>query len=198
MKTPTARPSRLALLALALCLPLAGCASNDDGRTAPAARDMTLERNAPSDEPVTPAEGGGLGDRYRNWQNWKDTSEGPEATLVYITEMGTRGRRQPAALIFCSDPSMSHFRRKGSARFTVRRLYRREMAWLLQDLDTVGLSSLRWEPVADYDKDIGPGRGLHLYRDKKRGQVIKAELSFNDQRTFRQIEDRLIQLTMAR
>jgi hypothetical protein len=190
---------RLALLCFLLVAPLGGCSSTGEDPP-PAARDMT--HGDPEDGPGGRAGGGpaaesGLGNSTRPWQTWKDETEGPTATLVYVTEMGVRGKRRPAALIFSSDPSLLHFRREPSAQFTVRRLYRSEMESFLRDLRSHGLSSLPWQDEPKYDKAIGAERGLHIYESKKRRFVLKATCALEGQRRFRKLEDRLIHLTMS-
>lgn len=188
------------LLATAL---LCGCASDErDPDAPPLARDMS----GPAPEPKEGAEPGEqaaapapqLGETNRPWQNWKDASSGPRATLVYVTEMGVRGQRRPAALIYTSDPEIGHFRRRPSDQFTVRRLLKREMQWLLDDLGARGLDALPWSPEDQYDKPIGAERALHYYEQGKRRYVLKSELNEQDKVAFRKLEDRLIRLTISR
>tara|TARA_B100000965_G_scaffold34074_1_gene25119 strand:- start:103 stop:687 length:585 start_codon:yes stop_codon:yes gene_type:complete len=188
----------LSLLATAL---LCGCASDArDPDAPPLARDMSGPR---ADEGPQQGEGPAeptpqLGENNRPWQNWKDESSGPRATLVYVTEMGVRGKRRPAALIYTSDPEIGHFRRRPSDQFTVRRLLKREMQWLLDDLSARGLEALPWSPEAQYDEPIGPERALHYYEQGKRRFVLKRELNDQDKVAFRKLEDRLIRLTISR
>ncbi|MGE0710774.1 MAG: hypothetical protein AB7N76_27740 [Planctomycetota bacterium] len=202
------------VLVLASTLLLLGCGGDPPRHEGPVARDVTAGRPEPSpgqgpaQDVITPEHGGGLGDQYRAAERWKDDTQGPLATLVYVTETGARAQRRPAALIWTSDPQSSHFQRKGSARITVRRLYKEEMAWLLRELSRAGLEALPWSAQPDYDKDIGAERAFHLYErtaearpgegGRRRRFVLKDGLGEADKRAFRKLEDRLIQLTMAR
>lgn len=187
---------------LLAALLLGGCASDErDPDAPPLARDMSGP--APDSEGEGQGEGAAepapqLSQNNRPWQNWKDESSGPRATLVYVTEMGVRGQRRPAALIYTSDPEIGHFRRRPSDQFTVRRLLRREMQWLLDDLGARGLDALPWSPEASYDAPIGPERALHYYAEGKRRYVLKHELNDQDKVAFRKLEDRLIRLTISR
>lgn len=179
---------------------LCGCASEGrDPNDPPLARDMSGPRPDAEGEGDAPAEATPqLGETNRPWQGWKDESSGPRATLVYVTEMGVRGKRRPAALIYTSDPKIGHFRRRPSDQFTVRRLLKREMQWLLDDLGARGLDALPWSPEEQYDKPIGPDRALHYYEEGRRRYVLKSELNDQDKVAFRKLEDRLIRLTISR
>jgi hypothetical protein len=128
-------------------------------------------------------------------EDWEDTSEGVEATLVYVTEQGRRGAASVAALVFSSDPKNPHFDRKSSAKVTVQRQTRDELGRLLADLSANGFDRLPWKPQA-YDAEIGPQRALYLYRAGKRTWVEKDSLSEADQKTFTAIERRVIDASM--
>lgn len=182
----------LAISAFAL-----GCESTSDR---PRARDLSQP------DPVESGPMGGnpndLGASYRppptGAKPWKDDSEGVSATLIYVTRMGTRNNPKPAAIIFSSDPSNNFFLHKSSPQYTVRRLYRDEMKRLIRQLTKVGFERIPWEEEANYDAKIGPERGLHFYRDKKRTFAIKSQLGLQEKMTFREVEDRLIRITMGR
>lgn len=190
---------------ICLLVLLSGCASDPAGGadSPPGARDLTEKRPSARTEPAedrssTPDQGGGLGDVYRPAQPWSDPSAGEVATLVYVTEMRDRGGPRPGAMIFTSDPSSAHFLRKATPRFVVRRLYKREMSWLIQDLGYGGFAELPWESEADYEQAIGPERGFHYFAGGKRRYVLKDQLQGDAKRKFRRLEDRLIQLTLLR
>lgn len=185
------RRTLVGLLALAC---LAGCASDDagSGGGAPLARDMTQGAEPRGDEPRF------AGAQTRPAVNWKDSSAGEISTLVYVTQMRGKKGNQPGAIIFGSDPKNAHFRRRASPIFVVLRLYKSEMSWLEEELGRLGLEQLPWVSQEDYDAKIGPARALHYYKGGKRRYVIKDELSIADKRSFRQIEDRLLELTFLR
>ena len=140
----------------------------------------------------------------RPLKSWKDQSEGPLATFVYVTETGSRGRRRPAAIIFSSDPSHNFFRRtKSTPRFSLRRLYKSEMAGLLGELEGAGLSALPWRNEQDYDAKVESERGFHLWKpgagkQQSRRFVFKNELGLDGKIAFRKVEDKVIALTMVR
>ena len=194
------RSSQTALIGALLLL--GGCASgsgSSSGEEPAAAKDMTQRRAAPSeDRSSTPDQGGGLGDVYRPAQPWSDPSAGEVATLVYVTEMRDRSGSRPGAMIFTSDPASAHFLRKATPRFVVRRLYKREMTWLLKDLSYAGFAELPWQDEPDYEAGVRPERALHYYAGGKRRYLIKDQLDGQAKRSFRRLEDRLIQLTLLR
>lgn len=181
-------------LVLAISFPLAGCSSTGD--EAPKAVDLSMG-GAPDDgtkpREFNPAAG------WRPLSTWKDESEGPIATLVYITRTGSRRKSRPAAIIFSSDPGNTHFRRrKSTPQFTVRRLYKSEMKDFLRKLAPAGFKTLPWETQADYDAKIGSARGFHFYENAKRTYVLKDSLGLRAKLTFRKVEDKIIALTMSR
>ncbi len=198
---------------LALALALIGCAGDPAPASEPAGE---AERNAPVAPPIdapepeeSGAEGAELGAGYRPIHRldeqtgemvfaWEDPTEGPIATLVYVTRAGGRGEvGHPAAVVFSSDPTNGHFLRDTSPRVTVRRLYKKEMARLLERLEQEGLSALPWE-AQDYDADIGPERALYLYRDGQRRRVVKDALALPHEATFTALERAVISATLGR
>lgn len=198
---------------LALALALIGCAGDPAAAPEPT---TDAERAAlvapPIDAPDPEASGGAgaeLGAGYRPIHRldeqtgetvfaWDDPTEGPIATLVYVTRAGGRGAAaRPAAVVFSSDPANGHFRRETSPRVTVRRLYKKEMARLLERLEQEGLSALPWE-AQDYDADIGPERALYLYRGGKRRRVVKDALALPHEAAFTALERAVIAATMGK
>lgn len=173
-----------------------GCAG-DPTPTGPTGQDRPMAARpnpAPTGpDPADPAPGD-----ERDLARWSDRTAGPEATLVYVTRAGGRGKvPQPAALVFSSDPTNGHFRRETTHRITVHRLYRKEMAALLGRLEQRGLRALPWRPQP-YDAEIGPERALLLYEDGERRRVTKDDLPPSDRATFTELEQALIELTLGR
>ncbi len=204
------RPARL--LAFALSLGALACAADPEPHSAPDEVDprapVAPDVLAPAPEEAGAA-GAELGAGYRPLYRfdeqrqemvsaWDDPTEGPTATLVYVTRAGGRGEKaRPAAVVFSSDPANAHFRRDTTPRITVRRLYRKEMALLLQRLEQEGLGKLPWEEQ-EYDADIGPERALYLYQKGKRRRAVKEQLPPGDMETFTDIEREVIEVTLGR
>jgi len=187
------RRTLVGLVALAC---LSGCASGGSREgDPPQARDMST-----SDPATAGADGGGRfpGAQTRQALGWKDATEGEVGTLVYVTQMRGKKGNQPGAIIFSSDPGNAHFRRRASSLFVVLRLYKSEMSWLEEELGGLGLEQLPWVPEENYDAKIGPARAFHYYKAGKRRYVVKDELTLADKRTFRRVEDRLLELTFLR
>lgn len=169
--------------ALLLGLVLLGCAS-DPPPPPPSATAQPAEIPPPpplEPPPVT--------------NEWVDTTEGVEATLVYVTEQGQRGNASAAAIVLSSDPKNPHFERRNTARVTVQKLKRAELAHVLQDLAAHGFDALPWKTQA-YDAEIGPQRAFYLYRDGKRTWVEKSSLPEAVAQTFTALERRVIQASM--
>ena len=173
---------------------LAGCTSSGSSEgDPPQVRDVTADSPEPAgDEPRF------AGAQTRSALNWKDPSQGEVATLVYVTQMRGKSGNQPGAIIFGSDPTNAHFNRRASPLFVVLRLLKSEMSWLESELGGLGLGELPWVPEENYDAKIGPTRALHYYKASKRRYVLKDSLTLAEKRKFRQIEDRLLELTFLR
>lgn len=172
---------------LALALLLAGCASEPPPPAPP--RDP-----APLPEPGPPPRTDDL--QFPSTEDWLDDTQGQTATLVYVTEKGrSRDQAQAAAIVFSSDPQNAHFKRKSTARVTVQRLTRADMATLLRDLAGLGFDALPWKEQP-YDAEIGAQRALYLYRGGKRVRVDKDALPEPARLQFTEIERRLIQASL--
>ncbi|MBL4849126.1 MAG: hypothetical protein JKY65_26675 [Planctomycetes bacterium] len=188
---------RALVVGLGVLLVAVGCASDPKSGSGGGARDMTEAR--PPGGPESPSEEERLGGvQQRDPARWEDKTEGELSTLVYVTEMRGQRGNQPGAMIFGSDPGSAHFRRRATPLFVVRRLTKSEMTWLREDLHKLGLDDLPWIDEPDYDSNIGPARGLHLYANSKRRYVLKDGLGTTAKRDFRRIEDRLLKLTFLR
>ena len=182
---------RRTLVGLVAVACLAGCASGGSSEgDPPQGRDVTADSPEPAgDQPRF------AGAQTRSALNWKDPSRGEVATLVYVTQMRGKSRRRH------SDPTIktnAHFNRRASPLFVVLRLLKSEMTWLERELGGLGLGELPWVPEENYDAKIGPTRALHYYKANKRRYVLKDSLSLAQKRKFRQIEDRLLELTFLR
>jgi hypothetical protein len=123
-----------------------------------------------------------------------DDTQGAIATLVYVTEQRVRGAVQPGAIILSSDESNPHFARQNTARVTVHKLTRADMAALLSELGSQGFDRLPWQDQA-YDAEIGPQRAFYLYRDGARRCVEKEPLQELDRHVFTDLERRIIERT---
>lgn len=181
------------VLALALVLATLGCAG-----PAPAPRPAPAPTPPPAPEPPptepTPAPQPDLPD-FRSTEEWQDDTAGVVATLVYVTEKGSRANPQPAAIVLSSDPENPHFTRKNTARVTVQKLTKEDMGGLLGELGQLGFHRLPWA-AQPYDAEIGPERALYLYREGKRFRVQKHALGGDDPTTFTAIERKVIDRTM--
>ena len=178
----------------AACLLLAaailGCGTSPSAPEPPAGDPLT----DPDPPPDAPGHGEAVPPSYRSATGWEDDSEGPLTTVVYLTASGTREEPRPYPVILASDPSNTYFHRESGPGISVRRLYKREMARLLERLRAEGLESLPWEPFGLRER-IGPERGLYLYQDGTCRHVLKARLDTEARKTFTRVENRLIALT---
>jgi len=68
----------------------------------------------------------------------------------------------------------------------------------LQRLKAAKLDQIPWTDQPDYNAKIGPQRGLHLYREGKRSYALKERLDLQSKMVFREVEDRIIRITMGR
>jgi len=116
-----------------------------------------------------------------------DETAGPEATLVYVTEVRLDGEDTPGAVIVSSDPGNDHYHRRPSRRISRVRLSRAEMAELLEELEGLGLDRLPWAEQP-YDAELGPERALYRYRDGVRRRVAKAGLPPAAFKAFAKVE----------
>lgn len=131
-------------------------------------------------------------------ETWKDATQGPLATLVYVTEKGRRDRTTPHVIIIGSDPANPHFDRGTTKVLTVLRVERAAMGDLLGRLRDQGLEALPWSP-RPADQPIGPERALYLHRDGRLRAVTKAELpegADGPRRTFTALERAIIAESM--
>lgn len=177
--------ARAQLLCAPIALALAACGG--DPEPAPRAREPATERPPPATEvpPTSATEPGRPAEvdeapppvqrTGRPSESWTDASQGVLATLVYVTEKGTRERSKPHVIIIGSDPRNPHFDRSTTRVLTVLRVQRDTMSELLGHLREQGLDGLPWRdrPV---DAPIGPERALLLYQGGRLRAVVKDEL----------------------
>lgn len=176
---------------------VAGCASSSSTSSSSSAREPrepVKKEEAIADPETVGAPAAGEGDDPRTWE---DTTQGPAATLIYVTRRRDRTGVVPMMIVFTSDPKQRHFTERETSDLSVKRLKKATMGKLLEQLQVDGLEALPW---LDQPRDaaIGPERALIFLQPRRSRRVEKDGLSEQERRVFSEIEKRLIAMTNAR